>query len=87
MPASFLISLISSTVSLPVRSLLPITGTWKLEPSSSAKNTISMEFFGPMYLLYSVYDDAEEKESVSSLLATYIDRFTFKVESDYRLSF
>ena len=39
---------------------------------------------GTMYLLYSVYDGAEEKESVSSLLATHIDRFIDKVESDYR---
>jgi len=45
---------------------------------------LALEFYGPMYLLYSVYDGAEEKESVSSLLATHIDRFIAKVESDYR---
>ena len=43
-----------------------------------------MEFYGPMYLLYSVYDGAEEKESVSSLLAAHIDHFISKVESGYR---
>ena len=31
-----------------------------------------------------VYDGAEKKESVSSLLATHIDHFIAKVESDYR---
>jgi len=43
-----------------------------------------LEFYGPMYLLYSVYDGAEKKESASSLLATHIDHFIAKVESDYR---
>ena len=43
-----------------------------------------MEFYGPMYLLYSVYDSAAEKESVSSLLATHIEHFIAKVEVDYR---
>ena len=45
---------------------------------------LALEFYGPMYLLYSVYDGAEEKESVSSLLAAHIDHFIAKVESDYR---
>ena len=48
------------------------------------RKMLTLEFYGPMYLLYSVYDGAEEKESASSLLATYIDRFIVKVESDYR---
>ena len=45
---------------------------------------LALEFYGPMYLLYSVYDGAEEKESVSSLLATHIDHFIAKVEVGYR---
>jgi hypothetical protein len=45
---------------------------------------LALEFYGPMYLLYSVYDGAEKKESASSLLATHIDHFIAKVESDYR---
>jgi len=45
---------------------------------------LALEFYGPMYLLYSVYDGAEEKEAVSSLLATHIDHFIAKAESDYR---
>ena len=56
----------------------------KLVDSDEDAMQLALEFYGPMYLLYSVYDDAEEKEPVSSLLATYIDRFIFKVESDYR---
>ena len=45
---------------------------------------LALEFYGPMYLLYSIYDGAEEKGSVSSLLDAHIDRFISKVESDYR---
>lgn len=56
----------------------------KLTDSDADAMQLALEFYGPMYLLYSVYDGAEEKESVSSLLATHIDRFITKVESDYR---
>lgn len=59
----------------------------KLVDSDEDAMQLALEFYGPMYLLYSVYDDAEEKESVSSLLAIHIDHFISKVESDYRLSF
>ena len=45
---------------------------------------LALDFYGPMYLLYSVYDGTEKKESVSSLLETHIDHFVAKVESDYR---
>ena len=56
----------------------------KLADSDEDAMQLALEFYGPMYLLYSVYDGAEEKESVSSLLATHIDRFIARVESDYR---
>ena len=47
---------------------------------------LALEFYGPMYLLYSVYDGAENKETVSSLLAAHIDRFIARIESGYRKS-
>ena len=56
----------------------------KLTDSDEDAMRLALEVYGPMYLLYSVYDGAEEKESASSLLATHIDRFIAKVESDYR---
>ena len=56
----------------------------KLADSDEEAMQLALEFYGPMYLLYSVYDGAEEKESVSSLLATHIDRFIAKVEAGYR---
>ena len=56
----------------------------KLTDSDEDAMQLALEFYGPMYLLYSVYDGAEEKEFASSLLATHIDRFIAKVESDYR---
>ena len=55
----------------------------KLVDSDEDALQLALEFYGPMYLLYSVYDDTEDKESVSSLLAIHIDHFIFKVESDY----
>ena len=56
----------------------------KLADSDEDAMQLALEFYGPMYLLYSVYDGAEEKESVSSLLATHIDHFIARVESDCR---
>ena len=45
---------------------------------------LALEFYGPMYLLYSVYDGAEEKSSVSPLLSAHIDRFIQRFESGCR---
>lgn len=56
----------------------------KLTDSDEAATQLALEFYGPMYLLYSVYDGAEDKESVSPLLSAHIDRFIDKVESCYR---
>ena len=56
----------------------------KLTDSDEDAMQLALEFYGPMYLLYSVYDGAEEKESVSSLLATHINHFIARIESGYR---
>ncbi len=56
----------------------------KLTDSDEDAMQLALEFYGPMYLLYSVYDEAEDKESVAPLLAAHIDRFIDRVESGYR---
>ena len=56
----------------------------KLTDSDEDAMQLALEFYGPMYLLYSVYDGAEDKEAVAPLLAAHIDRFMAKVESVYR---
>ena len=53
----------------------------KLTDSGEDAMQLALEFYGPMYLLYSVYDGAEDKEAVSSLLEAHIDRFIARVES------
>ena len=58
----------------------------KLTDSDEAAMQLALEFYGPMFLLYSVYDGADEKESIAPQLRTHIDRFIAKVESDYRKS-
>lgn len=47
----------------------------KLTDSDAAAMQMALEFYGPMYLLYSVYDAAEHKETVISMLEMHIDRF------------
>ena len=58
----------------------------KLTDSDAAAMQLALEFYGPMYLLYSVYDGAKEKESVAPLLSAHIDRFIAKIESGYKMS-
>ena len=45
---------------------------------------LALEFYGPMFLLYSVYDGADEKERIAPMLRAHIDRFIAKIETDYR---
>ena len=56
----------------------------KLTDSDDAAMQLALEFYGPMFLLYSVYDGAEEKECVAPMLNARIDCFIAKIESGYR---
>ena len=56
----------------------------KLTDSDEAAMQLALEFYGPMYLLYSVYDGAKDPNSVAPLLAAHIDRFIAGIESGYR---
>ena len=56
----------------------------KLADSDEEAMQLALDFYGPMYLLYSVYDGAKDKASVAPLLDTHIRRFIENVESEYR---
>ena len=56
----------------------------KLTDSDEAAMQLALEFYGPMFLLYSVYDGADEKERIAPMLRAHIDRFIAKIETDYR---
>ena len=58
----------------------------KLTDSDESAMQLALDFYGPMFLLYSVYDEADEKERIAPMLAAHIDRFVANVESDYRKS-
>ena len=53
----------------------------KLTDTDEAAMQLALEFYGPMYLLYSVYDGAQDKDSVAPLLDAHIEQFIAKVES------
>lgn len=59
-------------------------GFRRLTDSDGAAMQLALEFYGPMHLLYSLYDGAEDKGSVLPLLNAHIDRFIARVESDCR---
>ena len=56
----------------------------KLTDSDDEAMQLALEFYGPMYLLYSVYDGAKDKEAVTPMLRAHIRRFMEKIESEYR---
>ena len=37
---------------------------------------LALEFYGPIYLLYSLYDGAVDKEAVTALMNTHVERFS-----------
>ena len=51
----------------------------KLTDSDEAAMQLALEFYGPMYLLYSIYDGAENKETVAPLLDAHVERFIDRV--------
>ena len=53
----------------------------KLTDSDEAAMRLALEFYGPMFLLYSVYDGAAEKGRVAPLLEAHIDRFIARIEA------
>ena len=55
-----------------------------LTDSEEAEQHLALEFYGPMFLLYSVSDSGAEQEQVLSLLDAHIDRFIHQMESVHR---
>ena len=56
----------------------------RLTDSDKAAMQLALDFYGPVFLLYSVYDGAEDKGAVESLLDEHIDRFIARVEKEYK---
>lgn len=47
----------------------------KLTDSDESAMQLALEFYGPMFLLYEIYDGADNKEAVSAMLDAHIKRF------------
>lgn len=56
----------------------------KLTDSDKTAMQLALDFYGPVFLLYSVYDGAEDKGAVEALLNEHIDRFIARVEKEYK---
>ena len=55
-----------------------------LTDSDETAMQLALEFYGPIYLLYSVYDGAADQSAVAPMLEAHIDRFIAKLEGEYR---
>lgn len=66
----------------PVKYMAAIFRT--LTDSDETAMQLALDFYGPMYLLYSVYDGAAEQSAVAPMLEAHIDRFIAKIEGEYR---
>lgn len=52
----------------------------KMTDSDASAIQLALEFYGPMFLLYSVYDGAKDKGVVPGLLEEHINRFIHRFE-------
>ena len=52
----------------------------KMTDSDKAAMQLALDFYGPMHLLYSVYDGTENKETVYQMLNEHIERFVRVVQ-------
>lgn len=66
----------------PVKYMAAIFRT--LTDSDETAMQLALDFYGPMYLLYSVYDGAADQSAVAPMLEAHIDRFIAKLEGKYR---
>ena len=55
-----------------------------LTDSDETAMQLALDFYGPMYLRYSVYDGAADQLAVAPILEAHIDRFIAKLEGEYR---
>lgn len=55
-----------------------------LTDSDETAMQLALDFYGPMYLLYSVYDGAADQSAVAPMLEAHIERFIAKLEGEYR---
>ena len=62
----------------PVEYMAAIFRQWA--DSDEAAMQLALEFYGPMFLLYSVYDGAKDKENVVSLLEMHMDHFIARIK-------
>lgn len=49
------------------------------EDSKDARQ-LALDFYGPIFLLYSIYDGAEEKQSVIDMVERHVERFSYMFE-------
>lgn len=53
----------------------------KMTDSDEAAIQLALDFYGPMFLLYSVYDGAADKSAIIVMLETHIDRFIENIKN------
>ena len=53
----------------------------KMTDSDEDAMQLALDFYGPMYLLYGIYDEINDKQVVLELLNKHIERFILNMES------
>lgn len=54
----------------------------KLTDNDATAIQLALQFYGPIFLLYSVYDGAEDKSAVLDMLNDHIDQFIRRLEAE-----
>jgi AcrR family transcriptional regulator len=63
----------------PLQYMAELFGSMTGETNDSMQ--IALEFYGPIFLLYSAYDGADDKEKIIAALKQHIDRFSQQLDS------
>lgn len=58
----------------------------KMTDSGEDAKQLALDFYGPIFLLYSVYDEAEDKDSVMQMLKKHTDSFIERAEQKRKRS-
>ncbi|MDO4378074.1 MAG: helix-turn-helix domain-containing protein [Erysipelotrichia bacterium] len=51
---------------------------------AAASEQLALEFYGPLFLLYGIYDGADDKDRIVSMVYAHIDNFIEKIEFKYK---
>ena len=54
-----------------------------LTKNSKDAKELALNFYGPIFLLYSIYDGAEEKQNIVNMLEEHVEHFSHIIQENF----